>query len=149
MASPVSFDSESASCATPHEGAAIVAAMALVVPGSLSVVEALEGTVVSVPSGRGSPGQIALLETMGATVLDEVHVTPGGVVPSNSMVPVEKAPAESTTAPPSAAQASPPVTRVAAATTVGPSATGRRHRRAARHRRGAPPPSPMTPRPSV
>src|SRR5580692_9910973 len=134
MASPVSFDSESASCATPHEGAAIVAAMALVVPGSLSVVAALEGTVVSVPAGRGSPGQIALLETMGATVLDEVHVTPGGVVPSNSMVPVEKAPAESATPPPSAAQASPPpAASVAAATTALPSAAGTRHRRATLH----------------
>ena len=97
MASAVSCASESASWATPHVGAAIVVVVALVVPGSLSVVTAAEGTVVRVPAGRGLPGQVALLETMGTTVLDEVHVTSDGVVPPNSMVPVEKAPAESTT----------------------------------------------------
>ncbi len=69
--------------------------MGSTVPGSLSVVVAADPAVLSVPVGSGSPGQVALLLLTGATVVDDVHVMPPGVLPPRRSVPVENVPVES------------------------------------------------------
>jgi hypothetical protein len=97
IANPVSLACASISCCTPQLGDDSVAAVGLPVPGSLSVLTALEADVLSVPVGRGSPGQVALFALSGALVLDEVHVTLTGVVAPRSIVPEENVPTESAT----------------------------------------------------
>src|ERR1700722_10580571 len=113
MARAVSCDSSSRSWATPHvdDTAAAVGSM---VPGSLRVVVAADPAGLSAPGGSGSPGQVALLVLIGATVLDEVQPTPTGVTPPRSNVPVENVPVELASCPPKPAQASPAPARVRA-----------------------------------
>ena len=82
------------SWATPQVGDDTAASVGSMVPGSLRVVAAADPVVLSVPVGSGSPGQVALFVLIGVTVLDEVQLTPTGVTPPRSSVPVEKVPVE-------------------------------------------------------
>lgn len=120
MARPVSSDAVSANCATPHVVDDSVAAVGSEVPGSLNVLVAPAAVALNVPVGSGSPGQLALFALIGADVVDDVHTTLTGVVPSRSMVPLENEPMESASCPWNPAQARPLAVVVTLATTAKP-----------------------------